>query len=76
MDLTLRFRPIVKIDGCDSVSHSPFTGSLRLVVEGSSNWRAHLNADLGLLSEFEDKAAAGSRPTDFLAGASQKSTVR
>jgi Zn-dependent peptidase ImmA (M78 family)/transcriptional regulator with XRE-family HTH domain len=33
-----------------------FTDSLRLVGEGSFNWRAHRNADLGLLSEFEDKA--------------------
>ncbi|HWP56931.1 MAG TPA: XRE family transcriptional regulator [Candidatus Acidoferrales bacterium] len=33
-----------------------FTDSLRLVGEGSFSWRAHRNADLGLLSEFEDKA--------------------
>jgi Zn-dependent peptidase ImmA (M78 family)/DNA-binding XRE family transcriptional regulator len=33
-----------------------FTDPLRLVGEGSFNWRAHRDADLGLLSEFEDKA--------------------
>jgi XRE family transcriptional regulator, fatty acid utilization regulator len=33
-----------------------FTDSLRLVGEGSFSWRAHRNADLGLLSEFEEKA--------------------
>lgn len=33
-----------------------FTDSLRLVGEGSFSWRVHRNADLGLLSEFEDKA--------------------
>jgi|SRR5215813_2028837 len=33
-----------------------FTDSLRLVGEGNFSWRAHRNADLGLLFEFEDKA--------------------
>ena len=33
-----------------------FTDGFRLVGEGKFSWRAHRSADLGLLSEFEDKA--------------------
>jgi XRE family transcriptional regulator, fatty acid utilization regulator len=33
-----------------------FTDSFRLIGEGSFSWRAHRNAELGMLDEFEDKA--------------------